>query len=278
MTQKTDSYFKAHDNHRLFYECHRAKKTRAVLVMVHGLNEHIGRYAHVVDYFKTDYTTYLFDQRGHGRSDGVRSHVESFEHYTRDLHEFLKFVAHEEVGLKIFLIAHSMGGQVALNYLGTHADAPVAGFITSSANLRVKMKINALKKFLGTKLSEYFPKLTVANDINPKWISRDKKIVAQYKQDPLVGQKISIRLATEILKNHENVMALAPKIKIPALMLHGGADNICDKQGSVDFFERLASQDKKIRIYEGMYHEILNEIGREEVLADMAGWLKKHVS
>jgi len=277
MVEKQDHYFKSHDHHRLYYESYRPNRSKAVLIFVHGLNEHVGRYKHVVQYFKNIYSIYLFDHRGHGRSDGIRSHVEDFNHYINDLNEFVNIVASKEKNKKIFLIAHSMGGQIAVNYVAKFPKAPIAGLITSSPNLRIKVKISNLKKYFGTMLAEHMPKFKVPNDIDPKWISRDREVVLAYKRDPLISKTISVKLASEILANLETIMELAPKITVPALMMHGGDDHICDKQGTADFFEKMGSKDKKIKIYDDMYHEIFNEIGKEEVLEDMAAWLKKRV-
>lgn len=275
--KKSESYFKAKDQHRLYFECYKPQTSHGVVILVHGVNEHVGRYEHVVDALTRKFTVYLFDHRGHGRSDGVRSHVESFSSYSDDVHEFVNLVKSSEKSQPIFIIGHSMGGQVVLNYLYRFPQEGLAGFITSSANIRVGMKIGPIKKFFGYKLSEHFPKAKLPNDIDPKWISRDKSVVAKYKSDHLVGKTISVRLATEILDNQNEIMAFAAKIKIPALMLHGGDDRICDPKGTEEFFELLASRDKTLKIYKGMYHEIFNEIDCEEVIDDVCDWLEKRV-
>ncbi len=277
MADNTVSYFKAHDNHRLYYEAWRPKKAQAILILVHGLNEHTGRYRHVVDYFKDDYAIYLYDHRGHGKSDGVRSHVMDFSHYIKDLNEFVTLVNTENPKKKIFIIGHSMGGQIVLNFLSKYRKAPLAGFITTSANVRVKLKINPIKKAVGFKLASFVPKIRLPNDVKTKWLSRDKAIVKAYEKDPLVGKNITARLAFELLTNQETLMAAAKKIQLPALMLHGGDDQICDPAGTVDFYEKLGSPDKELKIYDGMYHEIFNEFGKEEVLADVGSWLKGRV-
>lgn len=275
MVVQKDSYFKAHDHHRLYFESYRTESPRAVLILIHGLNEHIGRYAHVVDYLKDQYNIYLFDHRGHGRSDGVRSHVEDFDHYIQDINEFVQIVLAKEKNKKIFLIGHSMGGQLVVNYLARYPQDSIVGFVTSSANLKLMLKVSPFKRFIGEKLLQVAPKLKLPNEIDPKWICRDKAVVLAYKKDPLIGKSISVQLASEILSNLESVMQLASKIKIPALMMHGGDDQISDKEGTVEFFEKLASKDKEMKIFEGMYHEIFNEIEREKVLAEMGSWLKR---
>ncbi|OVE81592.1 hypothetical protein BVY03_03045 [bacterium K02(2017)] len=275
MSNKHEAYFKSHDNHRLYYEVHQPAKPLASLIIVHGLGEHIGRYQNVINYLKEQYNIYLYDQRGHGRSDGVRFHIQDFSHYVNDLHEFVNLVTKKHPKQKTYLLGHSMGGQVVLNYLGQHPRTNLKGFITSSPNIKVKMKINPIKRKLVNYFAGYLPKFKLPNQIPTKWICRDKEVVKAYKHDPLVGKWITMQLASELIANQEHLLNEANKIKIPALMLHAGDDLICDKQGSIDFFDQLSSRDKDLKIYKGMYHEIFNEIDKEQVLAELASWIKK---
>ncbi|MCP5464568.1 MAG: lysophospholipase [Deltaproteobacteria bacterium] len=274
--QKTDSYFKGHDNHRLYYESVLPKNPKAILVFVHGLNEHTGRYEHVVERFQNDYGIYLYDQRGHGQSDGIRAHVCSFNEYIQDLAEFVGMVKKNHPRQKIFMVAHSMGGQVLLNFLGTYPSIKLAGFITSSPNIKVAFKISRLKRFVGLKLSEHFPKFRFPSEVDQKWISRDPEVVKRYKNDPMVAKSISARLAAEIILNQEDViMNQAPKITLPAFMMHAGDDRICAPEGSEEFFAKLGSQDKTLKIYPEYYHELFNDLDYEVVLDDMAAWLRE---
>ena len=283
MTKPFESYFKSHDHHRLFYQEWKTNNPtgvgseKAVLIFVHGLNEHSGRYSNPVHYFvKRGYTLYLFDQRGHGKSDGLRSYVDNFDSYLKDLDEFTRFVAAKEDDKKIFMVGHSMGGQVVLNYVG-RAKTPLAGFITSSANIRVAVRIPWLKKHLGLNLVKFLPRFNLANEIDPQWISRDPEVVRAYKRDPLVSKKITLRLITELLKNQRTLMLLAPRIKIPGFLMHSGEDRICAKEGSEAFYKKIGSKDKKLKIYDGFYHELFNEYGKEEVFQDMEEWLEKRL-
>jgi alpha-beta hydrolase superfamily lysophospholipase len=278
MPPKTDGYFKTHDHHRLFYQkIVPEKKSRAVLVCVHGVNEHSGRYGHFIEAFSQDFTLYLFDHRGHGRSDGVRSHVEKFDEYVNDVAAFVDWVTCENPSAKLFLIGHSLGGQITVNYLARFSKSGLSGFILSSPNLRLKMKLNPLKKMLADKLSQWAPQFKLPNDISPDWISRDPLVVKDFKKDPLVGKAVSVRLAQEILTNLETVLDLAPKIKIPGLLMHAGDDKITDQQGTVDFFERMIVKDKTLKIYPGFYHELFNDLGKEDVFEDVRAWLEKRV-
>lgn len=274
---KNESYFTTRDNHRLYCETWAPESPKAVLIFVHGLNEHIGRYAHVAHFFSDEYTCHLYDQRGHGRSEGVRAFAESFGNFSADLDEFVNKVKTESGPLKIFIVGHSMGGQVVLNYLGQYSSANLSGFITSSANIQIGWKVNPIKKYLGVKLSSFFPKLTLPRELDEKYICRDENVVRAYVADPLVNHSITLSLAREILANQDVILENAPRIEIPALMMHAGDDHISASDGTVEFFEHLGSKDKTLKIYDGFYHELFNEFDKEHVFQDIKSWLAKRI-
>ncbi|HKX13130.1 MAG TPA: alpha/beta hydrolase, partial [bacterium] len=118
----------------------------------------------------------------------------------------------------------------------------------------------------------FLPKLNVANEIDPTWVSRDAAVVAAYAEDPLVGNKISLRLGSEILDNIERVMTLAPKLKLPSLLIHGEGDRITSIEGTREFFAKMQVKDKTLKIYPG-YHENFNETNRDEIFAEIEAWL-----
>lgn len=271
-----ESTFKGFDGTELFYQVWGQKKPKATLVFVHGLNEYSGRYQNPIQYFHSKgYTLYLYDHRGHGKSDGVKSFAHEFSDFEKDLDIFVKLVSEREMGKK-FLIAHSLGGQIALNYLG-HFSNKLSGFVTSSPNIEVGFRVWAIEKWIAGLIGKISPKISLPNNVSPRYISRDREVVKAYVNDPYVRKTITVNLAQEILKNQETIHDLAPKINLPALMLHAGADKICSPHGSKKFFENLASKDKDLKIYEGFYHEIFNEIGKEQVFRDMEDWLEKHL-
>lgn len=272
-----ESYFKTHDNHRLYYQSHVPEKPRAVLIVTHGFSEHAGRYKNFINTFSNEYAIYVFDLRGHGRSDGIRAHVDEFDDFVEDLRLFVDMVAKGHKSKKKFLIAHSMGGQIAVNYLAKYPDNPLAGLITSSANIKVAVPINFIKRYLGLALSHIFPTMRLCHDINTKWISTDPETVRSFERDPLVHPHITVNLARHIFENQDTIMDKACRITLPVLMLHGGADLICTHEGTEDFFKNLKSRDKKMKIYDGMYHEIFNELKRETVFSDIRQWLEKRV-
>jgi acylglycerol lipase len=268
------NYYPGFDQTPLYYEAFPAKKQqKGVLIIVHGLGEYTDRYSHVVDYFNTHYSVYIYDQRGYGRSEGTRAHVDRFNDYVEDLKLFVQMVKKRESGQKIFILGHSMGGQVLLNYLGQNPRVNFAGVITSSPNIKLAFEVGPIKKFLALKLSKYMPKLRLPSDVDPKWVSHDPKIVKGYLSDPLVIRSVTVNLGKEVLLNQESILENAAKIKQPILMLHAGDDHICSEEGTHDFFAKLSSTDKQKKIYPGFYHEILNEVEKEKPLRDIKKWV-----
>lgn len=272
----SEDFFSGKDKHRLYYQRHLHRDARAVLIFIHGLNEHSGRYQGAINYFyEKSYTVYAYDHRGHGRSDGVRSYVNRFEDLCDDLKIFHQLVLKAEKNKKIFLIGHSMGGQVLLNYVAK-TDLPMAGILTSSANIELAVKIPGIKKLLVKNLATLLPKTRTNNEIDPQWISRDVEVVRAYKRDPMIPKDITFRLAAELIHNQASIYDLPPKIHAPIFMMHGGADHICAPQGTEKFFAALPFPDRQMTIYDDFYHEIFNEFGKEEVFRDMHQWIKKH--
>lgn len=273
-----ESYFKSHDHHRLYTQVWKpAGKSKGALIFVHGFGEHSGRYSNPIKYFsKEGYTLYLFDHRGHGRSDGVRSYVDNFFQYLEDLDQFTRIVAEKEEGRPLFMVGHSMGGQIVINYLAQF-QTPLDGVILSSPNVQVAVHIPCYKKFLSTFLSRFVPRLAITNELDPKWISHDAEVVRNYKRDPLVSKKITLRLASEMLSNQDEIHKLAAKIDLPILLMQAGDDHICSPKASIKFFDGIKSKDKTFRMFEGFYHELFNEVEKAKVFAEMDKWLDKRL-
>ena len=262
---------------RLFYRRWEATSPKATLLFVHGLGEHSGRYNFPVEYFvPRGFNAYSFDHRGHGKSDGPRAYAPSLRILLEDIRHLLAMIHQQEDGRPIFMVAHSFGGQLAANY-GISYPHSQAGILFSSPNIGLAMPVPALKVFLGRKLAGFFPKFLIKNEIDPVWVSRDPAVVQAYREDPMVGKKISLKLADLILENQSHMISLAPGFKAPAFFMHGGADKICSPEATRDFYKRAGSKDKEFKLYKGYYHEIFNDIGREDVFKDMEAWIKERL-
>jgi acylglycerol lipase len=270
--------FKGLGNLNLFYQCWLpVGESKAILLVVHGLAEHSGRYGNLVNYFTLKgYAVYSFDQRGHGKSDGVKGYVERFSYFVDDLDIFLRLVRSRHPDVKIFLVGHSIGGTIATAYAILH-QGEFDGLILSGATLSVPTDVGFGTIFAARLLSLILPKAGLYT-IDAESISRDKSLVNAYVDDPFVYRgKIRARLGVEIIKAMARVKHRTSEIHLPILVMHGAADRLSDPEGSKMLYQKASSEDKTLEVYEGYCHELFNEPGHKQVLADVESWLKKHV-
>ena len=270
----TEGKFKGRKDFDLYYQSWLPDGApRAILLVVHGLAEHSGRYMNLVNRFvPLGYAVYSFDQRGHGKSEGLRGHVERFSYYLNDLRAFLDMVRSEHPDAKIFLVGHSMGGTVAIAYSVHHQDE-LDGLILSGAILKVDASLSPMLIMVGKALSVVLPKSGVMV-LDASAISQDQAVVDAYVNDPLVYRgKIRARLGAELMRMTQELPGQTPRIVLPILIMHGTADRLCDPEGSVAVCGQVGSNDKTLKLYDGFYHEIFNEPGREQAFADMEVWL-----
>jgi acylglycerol lipase len=274
----TEGTFLGRNDFKLYYQTWSPNGIPiAVLVVVHGLAEHSGRYLNLVNYFvPRGYAIYAFDLRGHGKSEGIRGYVERFSYYLDDVKTFCDMVSQEQKNTRIFMVGHSMGGTIATAYAIEH-QSELDGLILSGTVLKLGTSVNNLSKLMARVLSLLMPKMGVTV-LDASTISRDKAVVDAYVNDPLVYRgKTSARLGTEFINIIEKTSSKLSTLSLPILVMHGTADRLSDPEGSKMLYERAGSKDKKLKLYENFYHEIFNEPERGQVFADMEDWLKRHV-
>ncbi|MFC1848850.1 alpha/beta hydrolase [candidate division CSSED10-310 bacterium] len=276
MNEKTGS-FTSRDNLELFYRHFEAEPELGRVVIAHGVGEHSGRYGNVVQSLvPKGLSIFALDHRGHGKSQGKKGHVNAFEEYLNDLQAFV-LLAREGLAAenKLFLLGHSMGGLIALNFTLGYQDL-LDGVIVSSPGLGMKVQVPAVKSFLGKMMSSIWPGLTLGNELDVTKISHDAEVISKYENDPLVHDRVSARWFTEFLSAMENANRLVEQIKIPILMQIAGDDHLVDAESSQKFFEKLTAPDKTLHVYDNLYHEIYNETDaeRKKVLADLEKWLE----
>lgn len=270
-------FFKGSGGVRLFYRAWSCPDPKAILAFCHGFAEHSNRYEFPVNYFVArGFSCYLFDLRGHGESEGVRVYAESLDDLLEDLRLFLKFVRKFASQGKIFLVGHSFGGQIALNLLASSVNG-VEGAILSSPNIRLKLKVPLWKRLAAHALSSLSPQLAMANQLDPRDLSHDPDVVEAWKRDRLIQRKITARLGLVMLENQDLLPGLAGQVRLPCYFLHGGADPICSSDGTRDFYKKVGSADKELKIYRGFFHEIFNEVDREKVFRDVERWIEKRL-
>lgn len=270
--------FKGVRNTNIYYQAWLPEgEVKAVLLVVHGLGEHSGRYRYVVDHFvPLGYAIYALDHIGHGKSEGEREVIERFSDFIATLKIFDAMVRGWQAGKPIFLYGHSMGGLITCTYLLDY-QAGFQGAVISAPAIKVSDSISPLIILMGKVFSTIAPKLGVlALDI--RGISRDPQEVDTYAHDPLIFKgKTPARLAAEMLKAMQRVTAELEKIRLPLIIIQGGADKLVDPGGAQLLYDEASSPDKTLKIYPALYHEVHNEPERLLVFKDIETWLEAHI-
>lgn len=248
------------------------RRLRGVVIVVHGLGEHAGRYDRVAEHLQQwGFAVRGYDQCGHGESGGARGGLPTDTRLLDDLADIIDSTrARMGQDTPVILLGHSMGGLVVgrLVSLGMRR---VDGLIMSSPALNAGM--NALQRFLLSLLPTVAPNLRVGNGVKPQFISHDPAVVAAYRADPLVHDRISARLARFIAEAGPATLALAPQWKVPTLLMYAGDDRLLNPQGSRDF-AAVAPKDVVTSVcFDALYHEIFNEQDAEPVFAELKRWL-----
>lgn len=269
--------FLSFDKTAMFYRRLAAPtKPRAVVLIVHGMGEHGGRYVEFAEYLSSrGFVCYLPDLRGFGKSGGKRGCVRHFEEYFCDLESVRRAIISREGPLGLFLLGHSYGGLIAAHYLEAHPEPPVRGMILSSPNFGIAIHVPAWRHVLGAVGSAFFPDLTQPNRVDPTTLTHDVEHLKKHEDDPLIHDRISARLYTELVARLSTSKDIASRISIPSLVLQAGEDHVVSRKATEGFFESLASADKTLTVFEGLYHEILNETSRQDIFSRIGDWLSK---
>lgn len=240
------------------------------IVLMHGLGEHCGRYAHVAQFFNDcGYAVRAYDHRGHGRSGGARGDVPDAGTLLKDARRVIEEFA-RELASPPLLLGHSMGGTFAAHY-ATRALSPLGGLILSSPALRIKL--SGAQKMLLAVLGTIAPGFGIPNGLDAKYLSHRQEVVDAYNSDPLVHAKISARLLRAMLDSIEFAQRYASALNIKTLLVVAGDDHLVDASGSEEFFSKLAPGIGAMRRYPAYYHELFNEVEAARVFDDVRTWL-----
>ncbi|MBT9134851.1 MAG: Monoacylglycerol lipase [Firmicutes bacterium] len=269
----TEMSWQALDGTRLFAQSWEPENKRGVVCLVHGLGEHSSRYSHFAAVFnQAGFAVVTLDLRGHGKSGGARGHTPSFEHYMDDLQLLLADAEHRFPGTPCFLYGHSMGGLLALNYV-LRRQPRLSGVVIASAGLRSALEAQRVKVLAVHLLGSILPQLSQHSGLNSTMLSRDPKVVEQYRNDPLVHDRISLGMAKGCLEAVKYAFAHAAKFSVPLLVMHGAADELTFPSGSAALAS-LVARDCTLKIWDGLYHELHNEPEKEAVFRYVLTWLE----
>lgn len=254
------------------------KAPKAVVHVIHGYAEHIDRYGNVVgELLPAGYAVFGTDHRGHGKSEGKRGHVKRFQEFIDDEKQFWHNIIQTKFpGIPYFVLGHSMGSLIAMNYVEQNADG-IKGLILSGTGSLPGTDIPKILLTITRILSKILPAVHVKSPLPPEFISRDMDVVKAYIDDPLVYNVITPRLAYEMNRYVVIGAQNSGKIKIPVLIQLGSRDTAFS--GQKELFEMIGAKDKTFKLYEGLKHEVYNELAadRAKVLADLKNWLDGHL-
>ncbi len=247
---------------------------KANVFLVHGFVEHSGRYGELADFFnKKECNVYSYDHRGHGKSEGERAYISKFKLLADDMELWMNSVYDENT--PSFIFAHSLGALVCSYYLLLKKPVlkNMKGIMYTAPGLMVSKDLAPLLQKLAPIIGSLVPRMTTIG-LDGEFISKDPKIVEAYRADPLVYHKKShARTGWEIMKAMKYVQQKASDFAYPLFLGHGTVDKLAELEGSKLFYKNISSQDKTMKIYEGLYHELINEPEKEIVYKDLAAWL-----
>jgi len=267
-------------NARIAYKGWEADKPKGILVIIHGIGEHSGRYNRIVDALGGKrISVFALDLRGHGKSQGDKGHIDSFLDYIFDLKIFMNMIREAHSDLPVIMLGHSLGGAIACRYSLTYQN-DLKGIVLSSPALSIHTGTSVITRAAAPVLSVFTPKMEIQTGIDPKLLTHDEQEMALYSADPLIHNIITPRLYSEILKNGNYCSERAADIRIPLLVTHGGSDKIVPSKESESLFEHSLSDDKQLLIIPDLFHEIMNETPREraKVLSVISGWIASHIT
>ena len=276
MLRHSDVNWRTNDGLQLYGELWEPNQApRGIVCLVHGLGEHCGRYGHVAAALTpAAYALSAYDQRGHGKSEGQRGHAPSWDSLLDDIALSLEKAARRFPDAPRFLYGHSLGANLVLTYC-LQRRPQLAGVIATGPLLRPAFQPAAWKMALGKLLYGVWPGFALNNELDPKGISQDPKVVDAYVHDPLVHDRVSARLGMDLLKEGAWALEHASEFELPLLLMNGDSDPICSPQAVGEFGSRTGAS-CTYKTWPGLYHEIHNEPEQQRVFEFMISWLNKH--
>ena len=268
-----DGKLESFDSTELYFKKDIPDAPKAIIVIVHGLCEHLGRYDYLTKRFNEfGYGVYRFDNRGHGKSGGEKGYIDDFMFFIDDANVLVDVAKKDYPDLPLFMLGHSMGGFIAAGYGVKYPNRLTGQILSGAATILLPI-------FEGLKNVDFNadPRVKVPNDLSSV-ISRDEEVVKAYDHDPLVLKETNQKLLGETFVKgpawlEENIKSYT----YPCLILHGDDDRIVIAEASKWLFKEISSKDKELKLYKGFFHEILNEKDKEMVIEDIRVWVDKRI-
>jgi acylglycerol lipase len=267
---------KAFDGINLYFQGWQTEQNpKGSICLVHGLGEHSGRYTYWAELLnKAGYSVISYDLRGHGKSEGQRGHVDSFEDYLKDTDVLLGEANKRYTGVPRFLYGHSMGALIVTDYVLVRIPQ-LNGVIVTALPIQAALQKQKVKIFLSKVLGTLVPKMTIASGLAPATISKDPEVVTKYVNDPLVHNKVTTGWGKSSLETITWVSQHAKEWRLPVLFMHGEDDQLAYKEGCEEIACKIEG-DCTVKIWPGLLHEVHNEPEKQEVFDFLHKWLDAH--
>ena len=278
MTRRDEGFFASKDGTRLFWrQVVPEGEPKAWLGVVHGYGDHCGRYEEPIEAFvKGGFGVLTFDYRGHGKADGARADVKQWDDYLDDLKAFFARLVDAARGKPVFLVAHSHGALMATHFLAS-PPPELKGAVLSAPFYALAFEPPKLKVFGARLIKGLLPSLPIANELKPEQLSRDVKWQEATRADPLYLHNTTPRWFFECMSAQQRLAGLGARLNTPVLYVCGTADPIASMPAARAFFETVAAKDKTYKEYGDYRHEVLMEVGREQVWSDISSWISEHL-
>ncbi len=271
-----EEHFETSDGLKIAFRSWKASGiSNGIVVIVPGFNSHSGYYGWAAEQLaKRGLGVYAIDLRGRGKSDGERFYVQKFADYVNDVGALISLAKSRKPGLPLFLLGHSAGGVASCLYALEH-QSELSGLICESFAYQLPAPSFALAVLQG--LSHVAPHAHVLRLKNEDF-SRDKAVVKLMDEDPLIAHETQpTQTLAELVRADERLKSGVPSMSLPLLILHGTGDKAAKSSGSQFFYDTAASSDKTLKLYDGHFHDLLNDVGKESVMTEIESWIIKHL-
>jgi acylglycerol lipase len=248
---------------------------RGIMILIHGFNSHSGYFAWPAEQFAgSGFAAYALDHRGRGKSEGERFYVERFSDWLEDLDKLVGIARSENPSVPVYVLGHSVGGVIASSYVFEH-QTEISGLICESFAFDVGLPHLVQLALEGASyLVPHLPVYSLKNEI----FSRDPDVVTQMNNDPLIANESQpAETASEVLKAAARLKENMPNFKVPVFIIHGTDDKATRPEGSQYFYDNVGSEDKTLKLYDGGYHDLLNDLDKELVMADILAWVNERI-
>ena len=255
-------------------------ESKGCVLITHGIAEHSDCYDHLAKALcDAGWLVFGWDLQGHGRSPGRRGYIRDFRDFSKDLKSVIAKIKQDETkpSHNFHLFGHSMGGLITLQALCSDNPPRVQSATLSNPALAIAMEVPKIKEMASHWLNQFWPTLTLSNEVQYHLLSRDQEMVSSYSKDPLRHNKISSPLFIGMTAAMDEVVEKMERIQVPLYFQVSGKDGIVDPQATLNFYKNFAGE-KNVKIYEDSYHEVYNDINKQEAIDDLIQYLGKYQS